>query len=293
MTHIVGIELGGTKTVVAVANREGKLLEEIRFSTISPEETVKQACSWIKTKVAAGDAIEMGIASFGPIRVDPQAPDFGRFLATPKPGWSGFCLVEEMKKYFPQSRIELETDVNVALLGEMRHGVAKGMRDAVYLTIGTGIGAGICSNGRLVHGTLHPEMGHIRVPRHPDDAFAGACPFHGDCWEGLASGWAMEKRWGIPAHSLPRDHQGWDWQAWYLAQGILAVVAIMSPEIVILGGGVSQCPGLLDKTAHHLDSLAAGYFSFTGDSLRLAGLGQRAGIIGAIELLNPPSIDGV
>lgn len=285
MTHVVGVELGGTKTVVALANRDGIILEEIRFPTVSPRETVNQVCSWIKSKITAGDAIEMGIASFGPIRVDARADDYGRFLATPKPGWSGFSLIDEIEKYFPKSRIELETDVNAALLGEMRHGGATGMRDAVYLTIGTGIGAGICCNGSLVHGTLHPEMGHIRVSRHPDDTFAGACPFHGDCWEGLASGLAMEKRWGKPAHTLPNDHAGWDWQAWYLAQGILSVVAIMSPEIVILGGGVSQFPELRDKTAHHLDVLSAGYFTFTGADLRLAGLGQRAGIIGAMELL--------
>jgi fructokinase len=174
--------------------------------------------------------------------------------------------------------------VNAALLAELRYGAAKGMRDVVYLTIGTGIGAGISVNGQLVHGTLHPEMGHLRVPRHENDTFAGACPYHRDCWEGLAGGVAMEQRWGVPAKDLPPDHPAWEMEAWYLAQGILAAIAILSPQRVILGGGVPQATGLVAATSRHLDQLGNGYFDAPGNRLCLPALAQDAGLIGAIEL---------
>jgi fructokinase len=180
--------------------------------------------------------------------------------------------------------LSLDTDVNAALLGEMRQGAAQGLRDAIYLTIGTGIGAGVCAEGNLVHGTLHPEIGHLRVPRHPDDNFAGVCPFHGDCWEGLASGPAIDKRWDRPAHLVEPEHPAWEMQAWYLAQGILAACAILSPAMIILGGGVSQARGLHEKVARHLDALSAGYFENLGSRLTAPQLGQQAGIIGAMLL---------
>ena len=290
MSDVFGaLELGGTKAVVAVGRivaGQAVIEEEWRYPTTSPEQTLAQSAAWWRER---GGVTSVGIGSFGPIRVDRRAPDFSSFLLTPKLGWEGFSLGDFFAQHLPQTRLSLDTDVNAALLGEMRQGAAQGLRDAVYLnsvylTIGTGIGAGICAEGNLVHGTLHPEIGHLRVPRHPDDNFAGVCPFHGDCWEGLASGPAIDKRWGSPAHLLAPEHPAWEMQAWYLAQGILAACAILSPAMIILGGGVSQATGLHEKVARHLDALSAGYFENLGSRLTAPQLGQQAGIIGAMLL---------
>jgi fructokinase len=216
--------------------------------------------------------------------LDRSREDFGTFLTTPKLAWQQFSLVRFFQDRLPGVSIALDTDVQAALLAEMDRGAARGLSDALYLTVGTGIGAGLCCGGSLVHGTLHPEMGHLLVRRHPHDDFAGVCPYHGDCWEGLASGPAIEKRWGRLAHLLEPDHPAWDMEAWYLAQGILAACAILSPATIILGGGVSQATGLLEKVARHLDALSAGYFENLGARLTAPQLGQQAGIIGAMLL---------
>jgi fructokinase len=282
---LAGMELGGTKAVVGLGDGRGRVLEQIRFPTTSPRATMDRAWEWLGERCGNAGPPAVGIATFGPIQLDPHAPDYGVFLTTPKRGWQGFSLVESLRAAFPECRLALETDVNAALLAELRYGAAKGMRDVVYLTIGTGIGAGICANGRLVQGTLHPEMGHLRVPRHADDSFAGACPYHRDCWEGLASGVAMEQRWGVPAKELPPDHPAWEMEAWYLAQGILAAIAMLAPQRVILGGGVPQVPGLVEATARALELLANGYFHAPGARLCLPALAQDAGLIGAMELI--------
>jgi fructokinase len=282
---VAGIELGGTKTVVGLGDGCGRVLEQMRFPTSSPAETMEIAWEWLRQRCGDAGPDSLGIATFGPIQLDRQAADFGVYLSTPKPGWKGFSLVKSLGEVFPKCRMSLETDVNAALLAELRYGAARGMRDVVYITIGTGIGAGMCVNGQLVHGTLHPEMGHLRVPRHKDDTFAGVCPYHGDCWEGLASGLAMEQRWGVTARDLPADHPAWEMEAWYLAQGGLAAIAMLSPQLVILGGGVPQAAGLLAATARHLDLLGNGYFEAPGERLCLPGLAQDAGLIGAMELV--------
>lgn len=207
-------------------------------------------------------------------------------LATPKPGWAGFPLTGTLAAEFPEARLTIETDVNAAALAEAHAGAAAGFDDVVYITIGTGIGAGILSGGRLVHGALHPEFGHLKVPRHAADSFAGACPFHGDCLEGLASGLAMTARHGAPPEDLPSDHPAWDIEAWYLAHGVLALLAVVAPARVILGGGVSQAPGFHARTETLLDRLAGGYFPCLLEKPFLVPplLAQRAGIRGALLL---------
>lgn len=280
---IAGIELGGTKTVVAIGSAEGRVIEEFRFPTTLPEETIAIATQWLTER---GKPESIGIAAFGPIGIVPGRDNYGRILATTKPGWAGFPLIQTVASAFPSTRITLDTDVNAAALAEARIGAAKGLDDVAYITIGTGIGGGILSGGRLIHGALHPEFGHLKVPRQPGDDFPGICSFHGDCLEGLASGPAIAARWGKPAHELPADHPAWDTQAWYLAHGILSLLAIVSPSRVIVGGGVSQAAGLHAKINAQLVELAAGYFppALVPDYVVPPMLEQEAGICGAFLL---------
>ncbi len=280
---IAGIELGGTKTVVAIGTAAGELLEEWRFPTTQPAATLGGASAWLRER---GPLECIGIAAFGPVGIDPQREHYGKMLATPKPGWTGFSLIGALATAFPNATLTLDTDVNAAALAEARIGAAAGLDDVAYITIGTGIGGGILSGGRLIHGALHPEFGHLKVPRQPGDDFPGVCPFHGDCLEGLASGPAIAARWGQAAHELGPDHPAWDSQAWYLAHGILALLAIVSPARVIVGGGVSQVAGLHARIRSKLLEISAGYFppAMDPDYVVAPALGQEAGIRGALLL---------
>ena len=280
---VAGIELGGTKTVVAWGLPDGTILEEFRFPTTRPQETLDQAIEWIRLR---GKPAGLGVGAFGPIRVNPAASDFGSLLATPKPGWQGFSLTGALAEGLGDVPVTLDTDVNAALWGEVALGAARGATDAAYITIGTGIGAGILAGGRLVHGALHPEFGHFKVGRAPGDSFEGVCAFHGDCLEGLASGPAIAKRWGKPAAELPAGHPAWDIEAWYLAHGILALLAIVSPSKVIVGGGVSQAEGLHAKIAACLKEATAGYFGDQDFNQLIVPprCEQEAGIRGALLL---------
>ncbi len=280
---IAGIELGGTKTVVAIGTADGHVIDECRFPTHDPEKTLGFAIDWLSGRGTPGS---IGIAAFGPIGIVRGRQNYGRILATPKPGWEGFSLANSLTAAFPNVRLTLDTDVNAAALAEARIGAAAGLDDVAYITIGTGIGAGILSGGHLIHGALHPEFGHLKIPRKPGDDFIGVCPFHTDCIEGLASGPAIAKRWGKPASELPAEHPAWETQAWYLAHGILSLLAIVSPSKVIVGGGVSQAPGLHDQINRQLVRLGAGYFPILSDPHYVVppALGQEAGIRGAFLL---------
>lgn len=280
---IAGIELGGTKAVVAIGTREGQVVEECRFPTTTPEETLGQAVRWLRER---GEPGAIGIAAFGPIGIVPGRENYGRILETTKAGWSGFSLTRAVAAAFPGAAIQLDTDVNAAALAEARIGAAAGLEDMAYITIGTGIGGGILSGGRLVHGALHSEFGHLKVPRMPGDEFRGVCPFHTDCLEGLASGPSIRGRWGSAGNELPADHPAWDTESWYLAHGILALLAIVSPARVVVGGGVSQAPGLHRKIHGRLIEIAGGYFppALVENYIVPPVLGQQAGICGALLL---------
>ncbi|MEK6231181.1 MAG: ROK family protein [Luteolibacter sp.] len=280
---ISAMELGGTKTVVAIGESDGTLIEEMRFPTSTPEDTLKTAIEWFSRK---GTPEAMGIAAFGPVQINPKAENWGEMLATPKPNWSGFSITNALSEAFPEMEITLETDVNAACLAEARIGAAEGLENVAYITIGTGIGAGVLCDGRLLHGALHPEFGHVLLPRKSDDDFEGVCPFHGDCLEGMASGSAIAKRWQKSGDELPPDHPAWDTEAWYLAHGIQALLGIAPPERVVIGGGVSQAEGLHEKTEKQLIELAGGYFPAVGNSPYVVPpkLGQDAGIRGALML---------
>lgn len=280
------LELGGTKTVAAIGGKHGSIIEEIRFPTTLPEETLGTAIRWWKEQCGEAGPEAIGVASFGPIRVAPVAPDFGVMLATPKAGWQGFPVADFLKSAFPKADFALDTDVNAAALAESQLGAARGHADVAYITVGTGFGAGVLSGGRLVHGAVHPEVGHLRVPRHPEDTFEGVCPFHGDCLEGMCSGPAIHRRWGTEAKELAPGHPAWEMEAWYLAQGVIALAAVVSPSIVVLGGGVPQAEGLHARVAARVKALSNGYF----EGVEKPGyvvppeLGQQAGIIGALLL---------
>jgi fructokinase len=280
------LEMGGTKTVAAIGRADGTVIEEIRFPTTGPEATLGEAIRWWREHTGTGGPAAIGVAGFGPIRVSPAAADFGVMLATPKPGWRGFPVAAYLRAAFPEAGFALDTDVNAAALAESRLGAARGCEDVAYITVGTGIGAGILCGGRLVHGAVHPEVGHLRVPRHPSDSFAGVCPFHGDCLEGMASGPAIHRRWGQEGKDLPADHPAWDLEAWYLAQGIIALAAVVCPSVVVLGGGVPQAEGLHERVANHLARLSNGYFEAAERAGHVVppALGQQAGITGAIFL---------
>lgn len=278
-----GIELGGTKTVVATGDRDGNLIEEFRYPTTNPRDTLAVAVEWIRRR---GIPDALGVAAFGPVMLAGSGDECGRMLATPKPGWEGFSISAFLRAELPDCRCVIETDVNAAALAESRSGAARGLEDVVYITIGTGIGAGILTGGRLVHGALHPEFGHLKVPRFPGDDFAGACRFHCDCLEGLASGPAIASRWGAEASSLPSSHEAWEMEAWYLAHGVLALTAIVAPSRVVIGGGVSQAEGFCGRVQTTFRQLAAGYFinAEVADYIVAPALGQQAGICGALLL---------
>lgn len=281
---IAGIELGGSKTVVAIGNMDGGLIEEFRYPTTHPQETLAVAIEWIRQR---GVPEALGVAAFGPIILADQGDDYGRMLATPKPGWAGFSLSAGLRAAFPGSRLVIETDVNAAALAESHSGAARGLADVAYITIGTGIGAGILSCGRLVHGALHPEVGHFKVPIFPGDDFPGVCSFHGNCLEGLASGPAIAARWGMEASVLPLEHKGWELQAWYLAHGVLALAAIVAPSRVVIGGGVSQAVDFHARVEALFRKLSGGYFLHAegADYIVPPALGQHAGICGALLLV--------
>ncbi|QTN31624.1 ROK family protein [Akkermansiaceae bacterium] len=280
---IAAMELGGTKTVVAIGESDGTLIEERRYPTSTPEETFQKAIEWFSGK---GTPEAMGIAAFGPVQVNPKAANWGEMLPTPKPNWSGFSITKTLLAVFPEMKITLETDVNAACLAEARIGAAEGLENVAYITIGTGIGAGVLCDGRLLHGALHPEFGHLLLPRKPGDDFKGACPFHGACLEGMASGPAIARRWGTPGGGLPPGHPAWDTEAWYLAHGIQALLAVAPPERVVIGGGVSQAEGLHEKTENLLRELAGGYFPAVENSPYVVPpkFDQEAGIRGALML---------
>lgn len=279
---IAGIEMGGTKTVVAVGESDGTVLEEHRYPTTDGPGTFATAVDWLRER---GEPVAIGVAAFGPVSVKKSRPDYGSMLKTPKPGWSGFSITGALEEAFPQARVAIETDVNAAVLAE-----AGGLEDVVYITIGTGLGAGILSGGRLIHGVVHPEFGHWLPRKSPGDDFEGVCPFHGDCLEGLVSGPAMEKRWGREAKDLGPDHQAWDFECDYLAQAVQVLLATVCPARVVIGGGVSQAEGFHERVEAILRERVAGYFAALEENHPFVVPpihGQQAGIRGALLLTGP------
>lgn len=275
------IEGGGTKFVLGTAGPDGVIGARHRLATTTPEETLGAAVDWFAGQSPAYVAV--GIACFGPLQLDPEAPDWGHITRTVKPHWSGADVVGPFATAFGCA-VGIETDVHGAALAESQWGAGRGFDSLLYVTVGTGIGGGFVSHGHPLRGAAHPEMGHSRVPRHSDDAdFAGICPFHGDCLEGLASGPAIKARWGATLSDLPPDHPAHAMIAWYLGQAIATWQAVLQPERIVLGGGVGTAPGLLDQV--RLEAAAAGGGYFAGDPGKVVvapGLGEDSGLLGAL-----------
>lgn len=286
-----GIEAGGTKFVCAVGTGPDDLRDEVRFPTTSPEECIGKSVAFFREMAAKhGGLAAVGIASFGPVDPAPSSPTFGHITTTPKPGWAHTDLAGPVARALGVP-VGFDTDVNGAALGEFRWGAARGLDTFVYITVGTGIGGGAMVNGGLVHGLMHPEMGHVFPPHdRTEDPFEGLCPYHGDCLEGLASGPAIERRWGARAETLPPGHPAWDLEAKYLAHGIVPQIFILSPQRVILGGGVMEQTHLFPKVRRQVREILNGYIQARvlledmDNYIVPPGLGNRAGVLGAVAL---------
>lgn len=284
-----GIEAGGTKFVCAVGTGPDDLRDETRFPTTHPEETITRCVEYFR-QVVGGESLDgIGIASFGPIDPNPASPTWGYLTTTPKPGWANTDLVGPLAEALGVP-IGFDTDVNAAAMAEGRWGIARGLDTFIYLTIGTGIGGGAMVGERPVHGLLHPEMGHMLITRRGDDDFEGTCPYHDGCLEGLAAGPAIERRWGSKAEELPADHPAWDLEAHYLAVGVANLVCALSPQQVIMGGGVMSQQQLFPRVRRQVRELLNGYVqvpAITADNATYIvppGLGSRSGVLGAIAL---------
>ncbi|MBC7249528.1 MAG: ROK family protein [Anaerolineae bacterium] len=285
-----GIEAGGTKFVCAVGTGPDDLRAEVRFSTTTPQETLDRAIRFFQEQQGEEPLAAVGIASFGPLDPNPDSPTFGYITTTPKPGWAHTDVAGPIRRALGVP-VGFDTDVNAAALAEYRWGAARGLDTFIYLTVGTGIGGGGMVNGQLVHGLIHPEMGHIRIPHDwQRDPYAGSCPYHGDCFEGLAAGPALEGRWGRRGETLPADHPAWQLEAEYLALGLVNFICTLSPQRIVIGGGVMQRPHLLPLVHRRVRELLNGYLQVPSilehidDYIVPPALGDRAGVLGAIAL---------
>ncbi len=285
------IEAGGTKFICIVASGPGQEIARARIDTTTPDETLGQVVEFLGQAASEhGDLAAIGVGTFGPIDLRRDSSTFGYITSTPKPDWSNTDLVGPLRNAFGVP-VGFDTDVNAAGLGEHRWGAACGLDTFVYLTIGTGIGGGGMMAERMMHGLVHPEMGHMRLPRDPDvDPFEGVCPFHGDCLEGLASGTAIAARWQKPAHELSADHQAWQLEADYLSLAAVNLVCTLSPQRIIFGGGVMQQTFLLPMIRERTLKLLNDYVRSPAivehiDSYIVTpGLGDNSGIMGALAL---------
>ena len=288
--RLAGIELGGTKCIAVLGNG-ATIVDQASVPTQDPHATLaalhQQLLRWHREAPLAA----LGIASFGPIALDPAGPAFGTMLPTPKPGWSGAAILAPLRGDLP-CPVRIDTDVNGAALAEYRWGAGQGFDSLCYVTIGTGVGAGLLVEGRCVHGAMHPEIGHLRLRRAPGDRFAGSCAFHGDCIEGLVSGPALAKRFGMPGEEIPDDHWQWRHVASDLAELVGAILHTTAPWRIMFGGSVPLArPFLLDQVREIAVDRFASYLPFLDrrsaqDIIGLASLGTQAGPLGALALAN-------
>ena len=283
MTAFGGIEAGGSKWVCAVGTGPTDLRATETIPTTTPAETIGRVVAFFER---SGPVRAIGIGSFGPIDRRPSSPTWGQITTTPKPGWANVDVANEIGRRLGVP-VTFDTDVNAAALGEHRWGSAQGLDTFVYITVGTGIGGGGMVGGALMHGRSHPEFGHVRIPHDLDaDPFPGVCPYHGDCWEGLASGRAIEMRWGRPPAELA-EKAVWELEARYLALGLTCVIYMLSPERIVVGGGVMSRPDLLPLVQREVTELMNGYLDVSEgreEYICLPALGSRAGVLGAIAL---------
>jgi fructokinase len=285
-----GIEAGGTKFVCGIGNSDGEVLDRVAIPTRDPQETIGEVVKYFAEIKKRHRFQGVGLASFGPLDLNPESPTYGFITSTPKLKWQHYDITGELERALSLT-IHVDTDVNAAALAEYKWGAARGKENVVYLTIGTGIGGGGLIHGNLIHGLLHPEMGHMLIRGAGlagEDM--GVCPFHKHCFEGLASGPAMQARWGIPPEDIPSDHPAWDLEAKFLAEGVVNIILILSPNIVILGGGVMSHESLFPMIRENILALLNGYIQqahlleHIEEVIVPPGLGDDAGLLGAVAL---------
>ncbi|GIV79842.1 ROK family protein [Litorilinea aerophila] len=289
--HLLGgVEAGGTKFVCAVGTGPDDIRAEIRFNTTTPEENLAQVIRFFQEHHAQTPLAAVGVAAFGPLDPDPSSPTFGYITTTPKPGWAHTDVVGPLREALGVP-VGFDSDVNGAALGEHRWGAAQGLDTFVYITVGTGLGGGGMVNGKLMHGLMHPEMGHMQIPHDWDaDPYPGFCTYHGDCWEGLACGPAIQDRWQFPAEELPPGHPSWHLEAHYLALGLVNIICLLSPQRIIMGGGVMQQRHLFPKIHEKVRTLLNNYIQKPAITEHIEeyivppALGGRAGVLGALAL---------
>ena len=285
------VEAGGTKFVCAIGDEGGRILQEERFPTQDSASTLARMRSFLRRGAEEFGALSaIGVGSFGPVQLDQGSSHYGYITRTPKAGWSGTDMIGGLAREF-SCAVGFDTDVNAAALAEHRWGAAQNVQNLVYLTVGTGIGGGALVNGKPIHGMMHPEIGHLYPRRHAlDRGFAGICPFHGDCMEGVASGPAIQARSGGSLQELDTAHVQWEIEADYLGQLCAQLVVTLSPQRIVMGGGVMNQVGLLGPIRHRMRHWLAGYIDrselLSDDSSFLVtpGLGGRAGVLGAMVL---------
>ncbi len=289
--RLAGIEAGGTKFVCVMGDEQGRIIEQVEFPTETPEITLASVTQFLLKHHAVAPIDALGIGCFGPIDPLLESPTYGYITSTPKTAWQNCNIVGLLQQALPEVPMRFDTDVNGALLGEMQWGHAIGLADAIYLTIGTGIGGGVLVNGRLLHGMMHAEMGHILIPHDRErDPFAGCCPYHHDCLEGLASGPALKARWAVEsAMQLPEDHSAWALEAEYLATAMVNYLLCFAPQKIILGGGVMKQRHLLALIHQKTRQLLNGYLKNSSiddleNTIVVAKLGQNAGALGSLAL---------
>jgi fructokinase len=282
-----GVETGGTWCVCALASGPNEIAAHERFPTTGPAETIERIVGFFERHARPA---AIGVGSFGPVDVDRGSPTWGHVTTTPKPGWQSVALAPTLAERL-RLPVAFDTDVNAAALGEQRWGAGRGRESVGYLTVGTGIGAGLIIDGRPRHGLVHPEVGHLRVAHDRErDPFPGICPIHGDCWEGLACGPAIAARTGTSPADLAVADPVWELEADYLAQGLLSIVSVVSPHIIVVSGGVLGAPGLLERVQGRLRELVDGYLATPlladriTEYLVAPELGDDAGVLGAVAL---------
>lgn len=278
------LEAGGTKMVCAVGNEKGEILDRVSIPTKTPEETMPEMAAYFADKGIAA----LGIACFGPIDLNRKSPTYGYITTTPKLAWKNYDICGYFRERL-KVPVGFDTDVNGSMLGEATWGCARGLDTAIYITIGTGVGVGVLAGGKLLHGMQHPEGGHILLPVRADDSYGGKCPYHGTCLEGLASGPAIEARWGAPAKELADRDEVWDLEAWYIAHALTDYIMILSPQKIILGGGVMHQTQLMSRIRAYVKEMIGGYLVTKElDDLEnyivLPSLDDNQGIMGALKL---------
>lgn len=289
MKKIAALEAGGTKMVCAIVTENGEIIDKKIIKTTTAHETLNEITEYFREQMKIHEICGLGVGTFGPVELHKESLEYGNILKTPKAGWQGVKLLTTLKEKLGIP-VLIDTDVNCSCLGETTFGKYKNHKNVVYITIGTGIGAGLLVEGKLVHGALHPETGHMLLGRNKEDNHKSVCPFHDNCFEGLASGPAIESRCGKRGEYVEESDSVWETEAYYIAQALCNIIMTVSPEKIILGGGVMHKSFLYDMIRNNVLKLVNGYLSIKElenmeDYIVAPSLDDNQGILGAASLI--------